>query len=274
MKVCVNCFSDKELKGFISSSSEIGDCAVCESKNQPLLDVSELFDFFQELVDNFKIDENGMPLSSKIQSNWSFFSSHGSANKILNYVLPNLQTEVISSNINVEYTDDIIENYNQAIDWYLKKIDVDYLLIDNYQNQLSIRFADITPYNFISSNKKDINKQYRSFTMEDTGTCKFKLVDNKQVEFENYEHLLNQILEFINLNFTHIKNNIDIKSEVIYTQTDLEVQEIEVKKHFKSCFLKEISDNKNLYNYIKNHYLFKKLNNDLSNKNKTTKHKI
>jgi len=112
MKVCVNCFSDKELKGFISSSSEIGDCAVCESKNQPLLDVSELFDFFQELVDNFKIDENGMPLSSKIQSNWSFFSSHGSANKILNYVLPKLQTEVISSNTNVEYTDDIIENYN------------------------------------------------------------------------------------------------------------------------------------------------------------------
>lgn len=112
MKVCVNCFSDKELKGFISSSSEIGECAVCESKNQPLLDVSELFDFFQELVDNFKIDENGMPLGSKIQSNWSFFSSHGTANKILNYVLPNLQTEVISSNINVEYTDDIIENYN------------------------------------------------------------------------------------------------------------------------------------------------------------------
>lgn len=149
-----------------------------------------------------------------------------------------------------------------------------YLLIDNYQNQLSIRFADITPYNFISSNKKDINKQYRSFTMEDTGTCKFKLVDNKQVEFENYEHLLNQILEFINLNFTHIKNNIDIKSKVIYKHTDLESHEIEVKDHFKLCFLKEISDNKNLYNYIKNHYLFKKLNNDLSNKNKATKHKI
>jgi hypothetical protein len=108
MKVCVSCFSDKELKGFISSSSEIGDCTVCESKNQPLLDISELFDFFQELVDNFKVYEYGMPLSSKIQSNWSFFSSHGIANKILNYVLPNIQTEVISSNINVEYTDDII----------------------------------------------------------------------------------------------------------------------------------------------------------------------
>lgn len=112
MKVCVNCFSDKELKGFISSSSVIGDCAVCESNNQQLLDVSELFDFFQELVDNFKIEENGIPLSSKIQSNWSFFSTHYTANKILKYVLPKLKTKVISPNINVEYTDDIRENYN------------------------------------------------------------------------------------------------------------------------------------------------------------------
>jgi hypothetical protein len=112
MKVCVSCFSDKELKGFISSSNEIGDCEVCESKNQSLIDVSELFDFFQELIQNFKVFENGMPLSSKIQSNWSFFSSLGVANKILNYVLPKVQTEITSSNINVEYTDDIIENYN------------------------------------------------------------------------------------------------------------------------------------------------------------------
>jgi len=112
MKVCTNCFSDKELKGFISSSSEIGDCAVCKSQNQPLLNVSELFEFFQELIENFKICENGMPLNSKIQSHWSFFSTHDTANKILNYVLPNLKSEVISSNINVDYTDDIIKNYN------------------------------------------------------------------------------------------------------------------------------------------------------------------
>lgn len=112
MRICANCFSDKELRGFISSSTEIGDCIVCDSSNQPLLNVSELFDFFQELLNNFKVFDSGIPLSSKIQSNWSFFSSLGVANKILNYVLPNLQTEVTSSNINVEYTDDIIENYN------------------------------------------------------------------------------------------------------------------------------------------------------------------
>lgn len=112
MKVCASCFSDKELKGFISSSTEIGDCDVCDSKNQPLLNLSELFDFFQELIDNFKVCEKGMPLSSKIQSNWSFFISHDVANKILNFVLPNVLTEITSSNINVDYTDDIIENFN------------------------------------------------------------------------------------------------------------------------------------------------------------------
>jgi len=112
MKVCADCFSDKEIKGFISSSTEIGDCEVCESKNRPLLSLSELFDFFQELLDNFKISENGMPLSAKIQSNWSFFTSHSIANKILSFVLPNIKTDINSPNVNIDYTDDIIENYN------------------------------------------------------------------------------------------------------------------------------------------------------------------
>lgn len=112
MKVCANCFSDKELKGFISASHHIGDCTVCNSKIQPLLNVSELLDFFQELINNFKLYDNGMPLNSKIQSNWSFFSTHETANKILNHVLPKLKTEIISSNVNVDYTDDIRENYN------------------------------------------------------------------------------------------------------------------------------------------------------------------
>lgn len=112
MKICASCFSEKELIAFISSSANFGDCEVCDSKNQPLLDVSELFDFFRELLDNFKVCENGMPLSSKIQSDWSFFSSLDVANKILNFVLPNALTAITSSNVNVDYTDDIIENYN------------------------------------------------------------------------------------------------------------------------------------------------------------------
>lgn len=112
MKVCSNCFADKELKGFILSSTEKGDCKVCESNNQQLLDISELFDFFQELIDNFQVTESGVPLCTKIQRHWIFFSTHSVANKILNFVLPQISTVITSSTVLVDYTNDIIENYS------------------------------------------------------------------------------------------------------------------------------------------------------------------
>ncbi|WP_228716427.1 carbamoyltransferase C-terminal domain-containing protein [Acinetobacter pittii] len=46
----------------------------------------------------------------------------------------------------------IIENYNQAIDWYLKKFDVDYLLIDNYLVERNNYFTEA-----IRDNKYRIN---------------------------------------------------------------------------------------------------------------------
>ena len=112
MKVCPNCFADKELKGFIISSIETGDCKFCESKSQKLLDISELYDFFQELVGNFQLVDTGEQISSKIQGHWSFFSSHNTANKILNFVLPKLSTNITSSSQPVDYVDDIIDNYS------------------------------------------------------------------------------------------------------------------------------------------------------------------
>lgn len=112
MKVCSNCFSDKELKGFILSLDQRGDCDVCGSSNQQLLDISELIDFFKELISNFQVNEAGESLSSKIQVAWSFFSTQNGADKILNYVLPQIKTDITSSNILVDYTSDIIENYS------------------------------------------------------------------------------------------------------------------------------------------------------------------
>lgn len=111
MKVCSSCFSDKELKGFILTSNEIGDCKVCNTASQNLLDITELYDFFQELIGNFKLVESGLALSSKIQSDWSFFSSNEVANKILNYVISQIHTEISSSNDQVEYSDDILANF-------------------------------------------------------------------------------------------------------------------------------------------------------------------
>ncbi len=111
MYTCDNCFSDKELKAYIQSNGVKGECNICKSSNAYRIDLVELLDFFQELLDNFRRTENGISLKSKIQENWSFFSSHDSASKILNFVIKKVNTEIESSTDLVDYTEDIISNY-------------------------------------------------------------------------------------------------------------------------------------------------------------------
>ncbi|MCP4461113.1 MAG: RES family NAD+ phosphorylase [Cytophagales bacterium] len=112
MLVCKNCFSDKELQAFIESSRVSGKCDVCESRDAAVIDLLELLDFFQEFLDNFRRNEHGMPLKSKVQESWSFFSSIDSASKILNVVIGKINTEIESSNDLVDYKDEIISNYS------------------------------------------------------------------------------------------------------------------------------------------------------------------
>lgn len=109
MEACTNCFSDKELQGFILSFEKFSNCSVCGSKEVAVVDIDELQDFFQELIDNFRILEGGTALRSRIQENWSFFATHAVSDEILNHVLPNLNTEIHSSQDAVEYIDDVIE---------------------------------------------------------------------------------------------------------------------------------------------------------------------
>jgi len=112
VKVCSNCFSDPELRGFIQSSGKHGNCDICNSRESQTLELAELFDFFQELLNNFQTSEAGSPLKSKIQENWNFFSSHQSANKILNEVLQYINSDITSSNDLVQYTSEIVNNYS------------------------------------------------------------------------------------------------------------------------------------------------------------------
>jgi hypothetical protein len=116
MLVCKNCFSnkeiDRELSASIESLGKSGDCDVCGSKNIAVIELTELLDFFQELLANFRRSETGVPLKSKIQKSWSFFSSLDSASKILNAVIEEINTEIESSNDLVDYKDEIISNYS------------------------------------------------------------------------------------------------------------------------------------------------------------------
>lgn len=110
--VCQNCFSDRELKAFINSQSNKDKCDYCELENIEVIEVSELYDFFKELLDNFKRKADGNPIKALIQGNWGLFSSLEVSNKILNFVIDNIDTEISSSDDLVNFNDDILENVN------------------------------------------------------------------------------------------------------------------------------------------------------------------
>jgi len=113
MIVCHNCFADKELKSFvIASRSSVGNCDVCGSTNVHLIDLNELFDFFQELGACFKVVNQGVSLITKIQKKWGLFASDQIAGKILSFVLPKLSNKDSNALALVDYADDITENYS------------------------------------------------------------------------------------------------------------------------------------------------------------------
>jgi len=130
--VCKNCFSDREIKGFIISLNKLNDCNCCGSKDVEVIAIEELLDFFKELFENFKPVEEGLSLMSKIQGNWNLFSSLESAHKILNYTLNKCNSSLKSSEDLVDFNDEIIENTNhwhklkEQLKWerrYLTNID-------------------------------------------------------------------------------------------------------------------------------------------------------
>ncbi|WP_223252706.1 RES family NAD+ phosphorylase [Owenweeksia hongkongensis] len=98
------------MKGFITASSKLGDCKICDSEGVHLLAIEELLDFFQELLNNFQKVEKGEPLKTKIQANWNFFISENVTFKILDKVLPQISTSISDAGERVDYIDEIKDN--------------------------------------------------------------------------------------------------------------------------------------------------------------------
>lgn len=133
--VCKECFLDNELKGFIRSQSNIGACSFCGSDHVETLPIEELYDFFSELFESFEPNEKGDSVLSKLSSNWDLFSGSAVGAKIMNCVIPNIDTDIHSADELVEFTDDILQNvgYWQKLKDQLKwerryLTDIDYLI--------------------------------------------------------------------------------------------------------------------------------------------------
>ncbi len=116
MNVCSKCFADPELKGFISSFNNKGLCTFCGEQNEYVIDIKELLDFFQELFDNFTTANSGPSLPELLQMEWGVFSSFEISKKILDQIISQVDTDISSTSISVNYIDDIVENYSHWVD--------------------------------------------------------------------------------------------------------------------------------------------------------------
>ncbi|HEY8688300.1 MAG TPA: RES family NAD+ phosphorylase [Chitinophagaceae bacterium] len=81
MNCCTNCFTDKEIIGFIlSNSTEIGNCDFCDSKDVQIIDARELEESFQPIIALFKpVADLGVIITEEkllyenIQERWKIF---------------------------------------------------------------------------------------------------------------------------------------------------------------------------------------------------------
>ena len=92
---CAKCFSDKELKMQIipERSNKRGDCSFCKTKDQPIVEPSELSEYFEALIDVYQPDENGKLLIEWLKKDWLLFEHLGPdedhANALLGEILGN-----------------------------------------------------------------------------------------------------------------------------------------------------------------------------------------
>ena len=83
-----------------------GTCEV-SGRVEDLIELEFFYDFFDEALNLFALDPNGLPLLEIIQEEWHLFTSDQYGETILNRVCEDLDTP-LSAFSNVSYTDDIM----------------------------------------------------------------------------------------------------------------------------------------------------------------------
>lgn len=143
---CPNCFTDKFLKEQISDKSlSNGNCYYCESKNVKVVDSKVLLDYFEELLELYEKNEDGILLSELINFDWKMFSLH-------RVVANNLIADILDDNdiLSSKYIN-IIEKTSSDV-WHKFKIEL------KHQNRY---FPNDKEFN--KNSLKDISQYFETF---------------------------------------------------------------------------------------------------------------
>ena len=78
MHCCPNCFSDRFLQAHIKAvSNKKGTCSFCKTDNINLIEPEELIDRFDPLLNLYEKNDDGKPLNTLIEEDWSIFRIQG-----------------------------------------------------------------------------------------------------------------------------------------------------------------------------------------------------
>lgn len=169
--VCTNCFADEEIINFISSQKNIGNCSFCDGKDVETINIEELFDFFYDVISNFKPKSDGRSFISIIQENWNLFEQQDIGVLILNYFIDKKSKYFKNAEEKADFNDDIIENVN-----YWEKLKYELKWNRRYLTNIEYLTQDLGWDGFFSSQIKinENDKFYRARLHINNQTPKFK----------------------------------------------------------------------------------------------------
>lgn len=137
MKVCANCFNNKEIKKYIANigSDSISVCPVCGEEGYPKIELDEdgLFDFLESLKQLFVEDRRGIEYARILQQEWNLFHSEHIGRRILCHILGLTSSDELPT---VSYSDSILTARAQ---WTLLKSKV---------RESTRFFADVRSFNW------------------------------------------------------------------------------------------------------------------------------
>jgi len=143
---CKNCFQDKFLEErIINLSTNVGKCDYCESNNVNVIEPIILQDYFEEIIDIYETNGNGIMLSEILDLDWKMFN-------INKYIANSLLSEILDDK---EY---LTQKYINS----LEKISSD--VWDKFKNELKHKnryFPNDSEFN--KESLKDIFEYFETF---------------------------------------------------------------------------------------------------------------
>lgn len=169
------CFHDEELIAYVKVSETIGECSFTKNKSIPVVEISNLLNFFETVMSLFEENaDSQFSMVQIIQRDWKLFYDEGVANSVLEYVYKSKQG-CVAPDAKVVYNKSIYsvcEPWSHLVEYILWKsrylISVSELLDYGWDSLLGMRVS-LDPEDVYYRGRIHYNKDEKPFEKDKMG---------------------------------------------------------------------------------------------------------